>query len=684
MSYTLNGYFNSNIDKGFGSRMIVYPNNTIAARLVNHYKLGENIIRVWECLSNDDTFLPMPDVVMKALDSRIQETDNHVLVVGIDAYLSLLDADGVTAFMSELRQRLDANNLNVSYLLSICNKPHFEPRYEESRKMISIDGDMENLGPVGIHVFPDKWIKAGSICSYRQLLAQMNQYQPSGEYMLVLPGLTGRQAGIGNSVSFVVEPRDIALQYYGLNMDFDDDTLEELLTKSAENNQSAEVYLEMLFGNGNINPRLALKRLVEVSNDNMWLAYIWMLRRRLVGDLYISKVLSEEVSRDNLLRKYVVDCAVSVISDTNAKKYAAERADALKALDSNYESLIIEFVEQTKEFSDALQFLNIGTNAERAEIIRRASLEDLSYRLPREYYELFPALTDYLLFDFDFDDEATTVYFNEYRKLKITNNVTDSFVKRAFNFAVPKNYPARDSVISELCTKSDYALLVVDAMGIEYLPLLIAIAERRGMIVESYKITTAQLPTETKFNHIKWKETSRLCDIKSIDNTVHDGAEKHEHSSQEENFAYILHMFETKIINRIAEGLTRFSKVVVTADHGASRLAVIAHNHGKGKDLPWDGQPDNWRYSRAPQGVTRPAEFEQSYHPENNETYWIVRGYNRLPKSGGKLYELHGGAAAEEMLVPVVVFAKNAALDISKQPSKKSAADLIDEFEGLI
>ena len=187
--------------------------------------------------------------------------------------------------------------------LSICNKPHFEPRYEESRKMISIDGDMENLGPVGIHVFPDKWIKAGSICSYRQLLAQMNQYQPSGEYMLVLPGLTGRQAGIGNSVSFVVEPRDIALQYYGLNMDFDDNTLEELLTKSAENNQSAEVYLEMLFGNGNINPRLALKRLVEVSNDNMWLAYIWMLRRRLVGDLYISKVLSEEVSRDNLLRK---------------------------------------------------------------------------------------------------------------------------------------------------------------------------------------------------------------------------------------------------------------------------------------------------------------------------------------------------------------------------------------------
>lgn len=684
MAYTLNSYFNSNIDKCFGSRVIVYPNNTIAAQLVNHYKIGENIIKMSECLSNDDTYLPMPDVIMKILDGKTKMTTNHALVVGIDAYLALLDADGVIAFMSELRQRLDANNLNASYLLSTSNMPHFDPRYEESRRVIFIEGDKENLEPLNIHVYPNKWIKAGCICSYRQLLDHMDQYQPSGDYTLVLPGLTGQQAGISNTVSFVVEPRDIALQYYGLATDLDDVTLEELLTKSAKNNQSADFYLETLFGIDNINPRLALKRLVEVSNDNLWLAYIWMLRRRLIGNSYISKVISGEVSRDNLLWKYVVGSAVSVISDINAKKYATERAEALKALGSDYESLIMEFIEQTKNSSDALQFLNSGTNAERIEILRRASLENLSYKLPREYYELFPALTDYLSFDFDFYDETTTAYFNEYRKLKIISNVTDSFVKQAFDYAVPKNYPTRDSVISELCTQSDYALLVIDAMGVEYLPLLIALAKRRGMNIESYKITTAELPTETKFNQIEWEETRRINEIKGIDNTVHNGVEKYEFSLPEENLAYILQLFETKIMNKIAEGLTHFSKVVVTADHGASRLAVIAHNLGKGKDLPWKGQPDNWRYSHAPKGTTRPAEFEQAYLPENHETYWIVRGYNRLPKSGGKLYELHGGATAEEMLVPVVVFTKNVTLEASKQSSKKLSADLIDEFEGLI
>lgn len=49
-------------------------------------------------------------------------------------------------------------------------------------------------------------------------------------------------------------------------------------------------------------------------------------------------------------------------------------------------------------------------------------------------------------------------------------------------------------------------------------------------------------------------------------------------------------IFETEIANRIAAGLNHFARVVVTADHGASRLAVIAHNEGKGTTLPWEGQ----------------------------------------------------------------------------------------------
>jgi hypothetical protein len=96
--------------------------------------------------------------------------------------------------------------------------------------------------------------------------------------------------------------------------------------------------------------------------------------------------------------------------------------------------------------------------------------------------------------------------------------------------------------------------------------------------------------------------------------------------------------------------------------------------------LPWDGQPLDWRYSLAPSGVTRPLEFEHQYHSDSGKTYWIVRGYNRLPKSGGKINELHGGASLEEWLVPIIVFTKSAAAEKSKQPGKKRIEQIVDRM----
>ena len=685
MAYTLNRYFQATFSKPNAPRIIVYPNNTTAAQVLNHHKSrGATVIKVVDCLSDDNTYLPMPNVLMSAIDAKIQAVNSRAVVVGLDAYLALLDAENVAVFFSELRIRLDRNVLNADYLLSVHSNPKFAPRYEEARCVVFIEENEEELEALHIMAYSDKWVKSGGLFGYKQLLGQLDQYEPSGRYTLVLPNLTDKQAGVGNAVSFVLDIRDVAVQLFGLDAELTNETLELLLSKSVDNGQGAEKYIEGLFGTGNINTRLALKRLLELPNDSLWQAHIWLLHRRLPRDSCIAKVISSNVTRDNILRKYVVDTAIALTSDINAKKYAAERAEALKAIGSDYESLIVEFIGQTKEMGDALQFLNCGTNAERVEIVRRASKEDLSYGLPKQYAELFPTLADYFSTAFEYEDDATTTYFSEYRWFKVSSSITDSFVKRAFDVVVPKIYRTRDALVAELQMQSDVALLVVDAMGAEYMPLLLALAKRRGMNIESQAVVTAKMPTETVFNPVKWDDARMLPEIKSIDNIVHNGAAKHEASIPERNFAETLRIFETEIMNRIAEGLTRFARVVVTADHGASRLAVIAHNEGKGTTLPWEGKPDDWRYSLAPQDAPRPPEMEQAYFPETKKTYWIVRGYNRLPKKGGKLYELHGGATFEERLVPVVVFTRNAVAEIPKQLVKKATHDVVDEFEGLI
>jgi hypothetical protein len=73
--------------------------------------------------------------------------------------------------------------------------------------------------------------------------------------------------------------------------------------------------------------------------------------------------------------------------------------------------------------------------------------------------------------------------------------------------------------------------------------------------------------------------------------------------------------------------------------------------------LPWNDKLQDWRYSVAPPNTECPPEFESYYDAEKETTYWVVRGYNRLPKKGGKL-SVHGGATLEERLVPVIVFSK--------------------------
>lgn len=689
MAYTTNRYLQLTFSNPSAPRVIVYPNNTMAAQLLNHHRNVANVVRVADCLADDDMVLPMPNVLMRVLDAKITALGCRAVVVGLDGYISLLNADAVTTLMSELRNRLDANALNADYLLSVQSNPDFDPRYQESLRVVIIDGSAEELEQLSIQAYSDKWVKTGGLIGYKALLSQNSfQYGPFGEHTLILKDLTEPQAGIGNAVTFILGTRDVAAQHYGIGADLDDTTLELLLTKSAESGKTVDTYLAEEFGATYSNVRLALKRLLELPSDNLWPAHIWSLRRRLPSDSYIAKVISGEVSRNNLLWKYVVCTAVTVISDADANKYAAERSEALNAVGTNYESLIVEFIGQTAENNDALPFLNCGTTAERVEILRRASLEDLSYGLPKQYGELFPTLADYFSTAFDYDDEAVTAYFKEYCQLKVTSTITDSFIERAYNFAVPKAYPTRDAVIAELAGQSDTALLVVDAMGAEYMPLLVAMANRRGMKIESQAVVTAKLPTETVFNTIKWDEARTLPEIKRVDNIVHNGAAKHEASIPERNFSETLRVFETEIMNRIADGLTRFARVVVTADHGATRLAVIARNESKGTTLPWDkerdGEPKDWRYSLAPSGVTRPPEFESEYFPDRKETYWIVRGYNRLPKMGGKLYELHGGATLEERLVPVVVFTKNVVSQAPKQPGKKATAEIVDEFEGII
>lgn len=691
MPYELNAFFQFDNRYQSNSRILVYPNQEIAAKLLNHAKeRGAHEITVAECIPKDASRLPMPHVLMESIDRIIRNQSGYSVVIGLDAYLSLLETKSM--LMNELRSRLDKYDFHVDYLLSGNFPLKFAPRYEEARKIVFLRGTEETPIPLRIRILHKQWAKSGEgIIGFHELLRKLDPFNPGGEHTAFLPDISSGQPELGKAVTFVTNIHDIAIQLYGFDIHLDDAVLERLLLNCIWNNQEPDSFLRERFGEENCNPRLALKRLLmlQQQQDELWPAYAWYLRKLLPKQSYMVKVLSDTQDPEKLLWNYAVGTTLSVLSDVNAEKYASERSEALKAIgsDMQIEPFIIDFITAARDRGDALQFLNCGTFSEKVEIVRRASEESFSDRLPRLYGELYPILADYLS-PYDWGNNMVADYFQEYRRLKLSDTLTDTFMLQAYNAFIPSEIPTRDSVLESLRKQKDTALLVVDAFGVEYLPALTAMAKRCGLNFEPPQITSANIPTETEFNRIQWDSERTLAPVKGVDNIVHDGMEKHEESSPESCFVSTLCKIEADVMNKIRDGLSRFSRVVVTADHGSSRLSVIAKREGKAEKIPWksDEEPLNWRYTKALKGVQRPEECESQYHPDSNDTYWVVREYHRFPKKGGKKYALHGGASLEERLVPVLIFSKNndANKVVAKQSVQKQTAELKDEFEGII
>jgi len=681
MEFTINEYIQLKFSNPTATRVEVYPNKQIATNLLNKHKdKGDDVISVSECLPDGIVTLPMPDVLLAIIDKKISTQNKRTVVIGIDAYLSLLSQQNVAAFFVALRGRVDNGMLNTVYMVSRENDLRFEaPRYEESLDVIRISGVSYVIEPPKVVVVPQKWVNSTALQDFKALIKQLENFLPTGEYTLALDNIKTEQAGLAKNVTFMLDIGCVAEYFYGISSDLKPTTLQSLLEKSNEKSELPESYLETEFSKDNIDVLCALSRLLVLPNDELWEAYIWLLKKKLPVNTYLGNVLATNPTHDDLLRKYVVDSAVFLADRFDVRLYAEERANAIKQLPSIPESLIVDFIGQTKDFSSAAEFLNCGTNAEMRELVRRASAHDLVSDLPDVFGRLCPIMSDYLS-ECDYGDKDLTAYFKEYRRFKLRNTINEDFVKKAFDLILPSSFSHRDAVLLKLSTDSDMALLVIDGMGAEYYPLLLAMAQRYSMNIDSCSVVSVKLPTSTEYNPIKWVADRVLDEVKSIDNIAHNGAAKHEHCPPERNMAATLRIFESEILPRITEGLTKFSRIVVTSDHGSSRLAVLAHNNGLGTTLSWNGVPLDWRYAVAPQGENRPSELEARYSEVDSKTYWVVRGYNRLPKQGGKLNELHGGTSLEERLVPIIVFSRVKSVKKATQFGKKTTEQLVDKI----
>ena len=383
-------------------------------------------------------------------------------------------------------------------------------------------------------------------------------------------------------------------------------------------------------------------------------AVFWLIKNVAPKKSYLECIANYEgVVADNFRFAYITGAAQWL---NNSKEYAEERKNAILEADVKMSGAAIgQFITLCVDESTSriVPWLNCGTKTERTELIRRCIVDGIVATCVKDAY---PAAAAYLNSDHIYENETIATYFKEYRALKITNRVTPEFCEKAWQTILPNSIQSRNKMVQRYVLDKECALLVVDAMGAEWLPMLTVLARKRNIGIDSIEVCDACLPTTTHFNKINWPDTERrLPDIKRFDNIVHNGVEAHEPRPPEANLAAALNVIEDEILPRVAEGLTRFARVLVTADHGSSRLSVLAWKSKLGQTLSCEDNSKvaDWRYREPAEQGGCPPELEEPLDGK----YWVVRGYNRLPKKGGgQGFEQHGGATLEERLVPVVIF----------------------------
>ncbi|ERL25322.1 BREX-4 system phosphatase PglZ [Mitsuokella sp. oral taxon 131] len=237
------------------------------------------------------------------------------------------------------------------------------------------------------------------------------------------------------------------------------------------------------------------------------------------------------------------------------------------------------------------------------------------------------------------------------------------------------DYDSRYSAIHNALNEQSIVLWI-DALGIEWLPLLCWSLNRIncGKIVD-ITITQANLPTETKFNK-QWEQMSVPFDktLNRLDILAHNGVidDANYYSCVEQQIEFV----SEKISKKVMSLLKDYRRIIITGDHGTSRLAARIFHKRDGIKANNVTPMSHGRY-----GLTKIDTYQMQL-PETQipakddagNSYIVFRNYDHFKFSGraagadddnATYGEIHGGATPEEALVPVVIFDSTETLPLS-------------------
>lgn len=272
----------------------------------------------------------------------------------------------------------------------------------------------------------------------------------------------------------------------------------------------------------------------------------------------------------------------------------------------------------------------------------------------------YPALASYMRDEIGCDDTIDE-YLTWYRKNKLINRYPGEYpAKMTFD-----RFDARYKLMHKL-QEHDCVSFWIDGFGAEYTPMFLHELKERGIVPESVKLATALLPTETEYNH-QWDEHDSMT-IKwdRLDSFSHKGM-----PDDKSYYSCIVHQLSvfSDAAKKVEELLENHEYVVVTGDHGSSRLAALAFHETSVIPITAPKKSIVRSFGRfcelgdnADDIVALPNTVSIT---SNGKRYLVMENYQHFSVSGNAaggntdehdvVGEIHGGNTAEERLVSVIV-----------------------------
>ena len=382
-----------------------------------------------------------------------------------------------------------------------------------------------------------------------------------------------------------------------------------------------------------------------------WLLWIWCKLKN--ENFYFARCAKKSDS----LEKFIEQIYLQIFDDDkNFSKTYEERRKILFYMQAEVSEKFIEKIRQ----SDKKFVLKILTDVSDGEkILFFEVLQKFKYANYDEVVEIlqknFHELGNYLYDSEKIFSEEQREYFRRYRWLKVTNKLSEDFYNLVCEIAEDNgkniySMKTRNQIVAEEYL-DESAIFFVDAMGAEYLNFLSKIFSAPDFknFTVKYQVGYCNLPSITECNKDFLVGKNIAAEILELDKLKHATKNYPENILAELNFLSALK-------NKILSTLKNYKKIILCADHGASRLAVLSRKTKFDKNFDGNGREVfyNGRFANI-----LPNDTEKFHNFIEQDGKIIFADYSRFIQRGGTGNEIHGGATLEEWLVPVISIERN-------------------------